>query len=669
MNQKNTEVQIKPAKGRPMLTWVGKRPLRNVMAYPAQLVETYGADNKLNNLIPDLWQDWPGEYPQGGLLFHGDNKEVLAHLLANGFRGKVKLIYIDPPFDSGADYVRKLTLRGSTGTAKLNGEGYVLGEQIQYMDIWANDNYLQFMYERLLLLKELLIESGSVWLHCDPNRSHYLKILLDEIFGPEQFINEVIWKRSGAKGLTSNQFPDSHDTLLYYCKDRNSHQWQRVRGEYDQIHLDKFRYIDERTGRHYMMDNLQNPNPNRPNLTYQWNGHLRCWRWTKERMQKMHDSNNIAYAKNGMPYLKRYLDELAGPTLTDTWIDISPINSQASERENYPTQKPEQLIERVIQTATDSGDLVLDCFIGSGTTAAVAQKMGRRWIGCDINKGAIQTTSKRLSDILKDHSKAIKTPKSPQLPSMDDEKEELPEPTQLSFTVFRVNDYDLQIQHNEAVNLACEHIGITRTKTDAFFDGALGKRLVKIIPFNHPLSPLDLEEIKKELGNRPEEERDIAVVCLGKELAVEAWLEDWNRLRKQGNFPNKIEVVELRSDSRYGGFFTHKPAQAQIKVQRTDQGIEITIEAFISPSIIERLKQQAGLLTPQIDDCRAMVDSVMIDTAYDGEVFNAVMADVPEKKSDLVAGKYILPAPEGETTVAVKITDMLGEEVLVIQQV
>ena len=220
--------------------------------------------------------------------------------------------------------------------------------------------------------------------------------------------------------------------------------------------------------------------------------------------------------------------------------------------------------------------------------------------------------------LLKDQVKATKAPKSPQLLPMDDGQEEQPKPTQLSFTIFRVNDYDLQIQHNEAVNLACEHIGITRTKTDAFFDGVLGKRLVKIIPFNHPLSPLDLEEIKKELANRPEEERDIAVVCLGKELAVDTWIEDWNRLRKQGDFPNKIEVIELRSDPRYGGFFTHQPAQAKVKVQRTEKGIEVVIESFISPTIIERLKQQAGLLAPQIDDWRAMVDSVMIDPAYDG---------------------------------------------------
>ena len=256
---------------------------------------------------------------------------------------------------------------------------------------------------------------------------------------------------------------------------------------------------------------------------------------------------------------------------------------------------------------------------------------------------------------------------APILPGMDADK--APKPAQLSFSVYRVNDYDLQIQHNEAVNLACEHIGVTRTRTDAFFDGTLGKRLVKIIPFGHPLTVLDLEELKRELAARPDEERDVVVVCLGKELAVEAWLEEWNRLRKKGDVPNKIEVVELRTDPKYGKFIAHQPARAKVSIRRVKDKLVIEIEDFISPAIIERLSQQEGVLKPKITDWRAMVDSVMIDPAYDGKVFNIALSDVPEKKSDLVAGHYELPAPKGKTIVAVKITDMLGEEVLTSQPV
>ena len=249
----------------------------------------------------------------------------------------------------------------------------------------------------------------------------------------------------------------------------------------------------------------------------------------------------------------------------------------------------------------------------------------------------------------------------------DDEK--TPEPAQLAFTVWRVNDYDLSIQHNEAVNLACEHIGIQRTRTDAYFDGTLGKSLVKIIPFGHPLTPLDLEELKRELDARPDEDRPITLVCLGMELAAKAWIEDWNRLRKGKDAVNRLAVIELRTDPKYGKFIKHEPARAKVIIARKKDKLVVEIEDFISPTILERLTQQAGLLKPKIDDWRAMVDCVMIDPAYDGKVFNVALSDVPEKKTDLVAGRYELQAPNSKTTVAVKVIDMLGEEVLVTHQV
>jgi hypothetical protein len=156
-------VHVGQAKGRPMLSWVGKRPLREVRSFPAQLVSRFVPEAPAGAVSDSVdWSDWPAPFDRGGLLFHGDNKEVPAHLLGNGFRGKVDLVYIDPPFDSGADYVRKVQLRGASGSARLDGENYTLGEQIQYTDIWANDTYLQFMYERLLLIKELMSETASI---------------------------------------------------------------------------------------------------------------------------------------------------------------------------------------------------------------------------------------------------------------------------------------------------------------------------------------------------------------------------------------------------------------------------------------------------------------------------------------------------------------------------
>jgi hypothetical protein len=316
--------------------------------------------------------------------------------------------------------------------------------------------------------------------------------------------------------------------------------------------------------------------------------------------------------------------------------------------------------------------------LGSGTTTAVAQRLGRRWIGCDINKGAIQTTVKRLRGIIAEQIKtarkaAADARQGTLMEATADGETPPPKPCAFGFTVWRVNDYDLQIQHNEAVNLACEHIGIERTRSDSYFEGTLGKRLVKIIPFGHPLTPLDLEELKRELDSRPDEDRNIVVVSLGMELTAKTWIDDWNRLRKGTSAVNKIDVIELRTDPRYGKFIKHEPATARVKVRRAKRGDEarivVEVQDFISPTIVERLSEQAGVLTPKIDDWRAMVDCIYIDVAYNGSVLNVALADVPERKADFVDGKYELTAPPGQTTVAIKIIDMLGEEVLITESV
>jgi adenine-specific DNA-methyltransferase len=661
-------VRVTAAKGRPMLVWVGKRPLAHVTAFPAQPVERFS--------VPDVAptpqassEDWPALYPQGGLLFHGDNKEVLAHLLANGFRGKVNLIYIDPPFDSGADYVRKVSLRGATGTTKIDGEQYTLGEQIQYTDIWANDNYLQFMYERLLLLKELAAKDGFVFVHSNTDRSHYLKCVLDEVFGSSGFKNQIVWKRREAHADTKG-IGNVHDVIFAYSCDPDS-RLVRSYVPYDDDYLVSHYSDRDEDGRRYQLADLTAPGP-RPGLHYEFKGVWppagRVWAVVREKMKQLDQAGRIVFTSEGRPRRKQYLDEMPGMPVHDVWADVFPINSQALEATPYPTQKPEALVDRVIRLGSNPGDLVLDAFIGSGTTAAVAQKLGRRWIGCDINKGAIQTTAKRLQAIMREQAVEARTSaeagEQGSLLGEDAGKERPAPPAQLSFSTWRVNDYDLQIQHNEAVNLACEHIGVQRTRTDAFFDGTLGRRLVKIIPFDHPLSPADMDELRRELDGRPDEDREITLVCLGMEIAAKAAIDDWNRLRKGRNAANRVHVIELRRDPKYGSFIRHEPARASVKVERRKDRLHVTIEEFISPSIVERLRQQAGVLQPTIDDWRAMVDCVMIDPAWDGGVFNVALADVPERKTDVVLGAYDLPAPAGETTVAVKIVDMLGEEVL-----
>jgi DNA modification methylase len=464
-------------------------------------METYDANGAPAAAPDGVWEGWPDGYPRGGLLFYGDNKEVLANLLTSGFRGKVNLIYIDPPFDSGADYVRKVQLRGVNGATKVEGENYSLGEQIQYTDVWTNDNYLQFMYERLILLKELMADGGAIFLHCDSSKGHHLRCLMDEVFGPGSFVNEIVWSYRRWPSNT-DAFQSMHDTIFYYTKEishkRTFHrQYEGASESYLKRFGGKTQVLDEETGTRKI---------------------------TKDEETK------------GMP-------------LRDVW-DISVVAGSKSERTTYPTQKPETLLERMIEVASNPDDLVLDCFIGSGTTAAVAQKLGRRWIGCDINKGAIQTTSKRLQKII---SAQVTEAAKPSQNGFDDAGDEPPSPVQTGFAVYRVNDYDLAIQHNEAVNLACEHIGVERKKTDPFFDGTLGggrtQELVKIVPFDHPLGIEDLEAVKRELESRGgEETRGLVVVSVGKELAVDAWLEEWNKHRGISRLDEQNRPIEFVKD-------------------------------------------------------------------------------------------------------------------------
>jgi adenine-specific DNA-methyltransferase len=659
-------VPIGEAKGRPMLHWVGKRPLDHVTAFPAQLVETFNPTDE--------------QTEAQGLLFHGDNKDVLAWLLAHGYRGKVNLIYIDPPFDSGADYVRKVQLRHTRVSGTLLGEAYTLGEQIQYTDIWTNDTYLQFMYERLVLLKELLTGNGSIYLHCDWHKTHHLRCLLDEVFGAENFQNEITWQRTDPHNDAVNRYGRIHDTILWYgVTDRPVYNYLDVVDPLSEAALREYSLLElpdgevvsyseelEGEGRRFKLDDCTWKGTD-PDRQFEWRGarpsNKRVWPSDLTGMEDALARGEFYLRdpqKGAARCRKSYLDERSGQLLQDIWVNVGRMKGGV----DYPTQKPDLLLERIIKASSNPGDIVLDCFVGSGTTAAVAQKLGRRWIAADVNKGAVQITAKRLQTVIREQIEAGAAPRQPGLPSLGEE-DDSPSPAALSFSVYRVNDYDLQVQHNEAVNLAVEHVGIQRTKTDTYFDGVLGTRLVKIVPFNHPLTLLDLQLLQDELKARPDEERDIVLVCLGKETAIDAWLADYNKRHPV----NKIEVIELRTDQKYGKFFVHQPAQAQVNIRRENGTVVVEIEDFISPTIVERLEMDTPLFKAQIPDWRAMVDVVMIDTAYDGEVFNIALSDVPERKNDLVGGRYDLPVPAGPTTVAVKIIDMLGEEVLVTKDI
>jgi len=584
------KIKITPAKGRPMLQWVGKKPLDYVKGFPAQLVEVFDPVNSGKIVETPTYEEIKNNWQN--LLFHGDNKDVLATLLELGFRGKIDLIYIDPPFKSGADYVRKVELRGLNNLGQIDEDEASVLQQTMYFDIWNNDTYLQFMYERLMLLKELLADTGSIYVHLDWHVGHYVKLLMDEVFGQDNFRNEIVWCYTGPSRQT-NDFPDKHDMLYRYSK---SEKYKLNSNDIRIPYKKSFEAAKYRTG---IYENKE-------------------YEGLEEK-------------------LKQY--DKKGKIPEDWWSDISPTGRIANEILGFQTQKPEALLERIIKASSNQDDLVLDCFIGSGTTARVAQKLGRRWIGCDINKGAIHLTSRELQKIINEQVKKGET-KYP------------------IFAIYKVNNYDLQLLRTEAIELAVQHIGIQRIKTDRFFDGTLGKNLVKIIDFNHPLTLLDLQLLQDELKKRPDEDRDITIVCLGKELAVDPWVDEWNKKHPI----NKIEIIELKTDKKYGSFLIHKPAEAKINIRRENNKAIIEIQDFISPTIIERLNIDNKLFKVKIPDFRSMIDCVLIDNNYDDNTFHIVYSDVPEKKEDLVKGKYEIEIPEKKTKVAVKIIDMLGEE-------
>ncbi len=624
-------MKIKPVKGRPMLHWVGKRPIDTISNYPAQLVDSYNVENPEKEPSYDKFKDGPN------LLFHGDNKEILSTLLVQGFRGKIDLIYIDPPFASGADYVRKVALRGKKGD--LEAEGHSVIEQTQYTDIWANDNYLQFMYERLILMRELLSDKGSLYLHCDWHKNHYLRMLLDEVFGNDNFHNEIIWQRSSSGKTISRNFSRDTDTIFWFSKSDN-YAFNSVFKPLSSTTKAMYTRDDDDGRGKYRLYPLQKTASPGPETTYDyidnngktWKCPEKGWRMKYAKLKALENENRLYLGGNTLQE-KAYWNERQneGKLANNLWDDIPNLQGTTTEILNYPTQKPGILLERIIKASSNEGDIVLDCFVGSGTTAAVAEKLGRRWIAADINRGAIQTTIKRLQ----------------KLPDM-----------QRGIVHYQVNNYDASTDL-ERRDIVIKKYGVQTDRQEAFFDGMLDGTLVKIIDLTKPLTPLDIQTIKDELENRPDESRNITVLCYGTNSNIQAELKEENRRRGV----NKIFVRDIGSE----GVTTFEPASAEVNFERDGDSVKITIAEYISPTILARMDIDRTIFDEQIDDFRAQIDCVLIDTDYTGEHFKIVESDVPEKKDDFIEGQYTVSLPRPDARVAVKIIDMLGEETVVTE--
>jgi site-specific DNA-methyltransferase (adenine-specific)/adenine-specific DNA-methyltransferase len=343
--------------------------------------------------VPLQTQKRFGERENGWIdkLVFGDNLQVLKTLLEHKQRGLLRnsdgspgarLVYIDPPFATKREF------RGKKG-------------QLAYRDKVEGTEFIEYLRKRLILIHELLSEDGSLYLHLDTNKVHYLKIVLDEIFGPQNFRSEIVWKRSSAHSDTKQgraQHGRIHDTILWYTKS-SQWVWNPQYTPYDQEYIDDFyRFVEDDTERRYRLGDLTAPGgAGKGNPRYELMGVTRYWRYSKKEMARLVDEGRVVQTGPGtVPAYKRYLDEMPGVSLQDIWTDVKPIGAQASEREGYPTQKPVELLDRIIESSSNEGDLVIDCFAGSGTTLVSAAQLGRRWVGVDCGKLAIYTAQRRL---------------------------------------------------------------------------------------------------------------------------------------------------------------------------------------------------------------------------------------------------------------------------------
>ncbi|MCX6361971.1 MAG: site-specific DNA-methyltransferase [Armatimonadetes bacterium] len=432
-------------------------------------------------------------------LIWGDNKLILSSLKNGPLReqiekqGGLKLIYIDPPFDVGADFSMDIEIGGDTFTKKPN-----ILEEIAYRDTWGKgaDSFIAMIYERLILMRDLLAEDGSIYVHCDWRVTHTMRCCMDEVFGLASFANEIIWKRTTSHS-DSGAFGSVHDTIWYYSKPRATRRV--VLQPYDDDYVEAYYRYKDPDGRRFMSGDLTGAGAGPPRH-FGERGDLappasRHWMFDQAGVDRAMAQNRIFWTRNGIPRLKRYLDDADGMPAADLWLDVQPLRSwHREESTSYATQKPEALIDRVLRASSDSGDLVADFFCGSGTMAAVAEKLGRKWIACDLGKFAIHTTRKRMIGVQRQLKADGKDYRAFEILNLG--KYERQHYVGINPNL-REAEQQKQQQGKEAAFLDLILRAYRAEKTIGFasFHGKRAGRLVAVGPVNMPVTRLFVEEI------------------------------------------------------------------------------------------------------------------------------------------------------------------------------
>lgn len=494
------------------LVWNGKSREVCTAILPFQTLEHIDEPRKEKRDDEELGLDTGGRQVKGwtNKLIWGDNKLILASLKAGALRrqiedaGGLKLIYIDPPFDVGADFSMDIEIGGETFHKEPN-----LLEQIAYRDTWGRgaDSFIAMIYERLILMRDLMHPEGSIYVHCDWRVNAFIRGAMDEVFGRNCFVNEVTWKRAttvqGNTGQGGKFFDANCDSLFVYSKTDN-YVFNAQYRPYTQEYIDSFyKHVEPKTGRRYQLISMTAPGgATKGNPSYPVLGVTRHWRYTREKMDELIANGLVVQTSPGaVPRKKLFLDQGAGVPVQTLWDDFGGLASQSSERLGYPTQKPETLLERIVKTSSNEGDLVADFFCGSGTTAAVAEKLGRKWIATDLGKFGIHTTRKRLIQVQRE-LKAAGQPFR-------------------AFEVLNLGRYERQAYLNISTRLSAKKKADALAKKEqefrdlilkayraeplpdaAFFHGKSGGRLVVVGPINLPVGRLFIEEVITECRKR-----------------------------------------------------------------------------------------------------------------------------------------------------------------------
>ncbi len=490
------------------LVWNGKTDEVTNTVLPFQVIEQVDEPRsekevKLQTSFFDIDQrgrqisDWTNK------LIWGDNKLILSSLKNGPLRqeieaqGGLKLIYIDPPFDVGADFSMNIEI----GDEEFTKQPSVL-EELAYRDTWGKgaDSFIAMIHERLSLMRDLLAEDGSMYVHCDWRVNSYMRSILDEIFGKDNYVNEIIWQKVRSSKGQAKSFGNVHDSIFIYAKS-DDYYFNKLYTAHDVARLDThYNNIEESTGKKYQLadftqkgqgeaknfgDKLLTPPPGKH------------WIWSQERINEGMKNGLIVFTGSGKPRVKRYLDESQGSPVEDIWTDIYPINSQAQETEGYPTQKPEALLERILNASSKEGDLVADFFAGSGTTLAVAEKLGRKWIGSDLGKFSIHTTRKRMIGVQRELKKAGKDYRAFEILNLG--KYERQHYIGVNQDL-REEEKRKQIAKKEKDFVSLILSAYKAEPTDGFktFHGKKSSRLVAIGPINLPVSRLFVEAVIDE---------------------------------------------------------------------------------------------------------------------------------------------------------------------------